>query len=143
MPSCFDVPFNHGLYIFSSSDNSILISILACFRVWAFGASNDGPGITQRYQGLMKDSSKLPLFDLRKLNASFPVNFVPNNTVDILVVGASNDFIVDAEGLAETAKFYNVQPVCVEGIAHDMMLDYSWDKGAGIILSWLEKLTPR
>ncbi|XP_015691421.2 uncharacterized protein LOC102713353 [Oryza brachyantha] len=98
--------------------------------------------LVQRYQGLMKDSSKLPLFDLRKLNASLPVTSVPDKTVDILVVGASNDFIVDAEGLAETAKFYNVQPVSVEGIAHDMMLDFSWDKGAGIILSWLEKLTP-
>uniref|UniRef100_A0A0D9W473 AB hydrolase-1 domain-containing protein n=1 Tax=Leersia perrieri TaxID=77586 RepID=A0A0D9W473_9ORYZ len=99
--------------------------------------------LVQRYQGLMKDSSKLPLFDLRKLNASLPVASVPNNTIDILVVGASNDLIVDAEGLSETARFYNVRPVCVEGIAHDMMLDCSWDKGAGIILSWLEKLTPR
>ncbi|KAF2933661.1 uncharacterized protein [Oryza sativa Japonica Group] len=99
--------------------------------------------LVQRYQGLMKDSSKLPLFDLRKLNASLPVASVPNNTVNILVVGASSDFIVDAEGLSETARFYNVQPVCIEGIAHDMMLDCSWDKGAGIILSWLEKLTPR
>lgn len=42
----------------------------------------------------MKDSSKLPLFDLRKLNASLPVASVPNNTVNILVVGASSDFIV-------------------------------------------------
>ncbi|KAF0931897.1 hypothetical protein E2562_007089, partial [Oryza meyeriana var. granulata] len=50
--------------------------------------------LVQRYQGLMKDSSKLPLFDLRKLNASLPVASVPNNAVDILVVGASNDFIV-------------------------------------------------
>uniref|UniRef100_A0A0E0GZS6 AB hydrolase-1 domain-containing protein n=1 Tax=Oryza nivara TaxID=4536 RepID=A0A0E0GZS6_ORYNI len=99
--------------------------------------------LVQRYQGLMRDSSKLPLFDLRKLNASLPVASVPNNTVNILVVGASIDFIVDAEGLSETARFYNVQPVCIEGIAHDMMLDCSWDKGAGIILSWLEKLTPR
>ncbi|KAL5214355.1 hypothetical protein ABZP36_003507 [Zizania latifolia] len=100
-------------------------------------------GLVERYQRLMKDSSKLPLFDLRKLNASLPVASVPNNTVDILVMGASNDFIVDAEGLSETARFYNVEPVSVKGIAHDMMLDCSWDKGAGIILSWLEKLTPR
>lgn len=50
--------------------------------------------ISWRYQGLMKDSSKLPLFDLRKLNASLPVASVPNNTVNILVVGASSDFIV-------------------------------------------------
>lgn len=95
-----------------------------------------------RYQALMKESSKLPLFDLRKLNAALPVPSVPDNTTEILVMGASNDFIVDSEGLSETSRFYGVQPVCVEGVAHDMMLDCSWEKGAEIILTWLEKLTP-
>ncbi|KAL6652735.1 hypothetical protein ACP70R_011660 [Stipagrostis hirtigluma subsp. patula] len=47
-----------------------------------------------RYQSLMKESSKLPLFDLRKLNASLPVSSVPDNTTEILVMGAGNDFIV-------------------------------------------------
>jgi hypothetical protein len=45
----------------------------------------------------MKESSKLPLFDLRKLNASLPVPSVPDNTTEILVMGASNDFIVVSE----------------------------------------------
>lgn len=95
-----------------------------------------------RYQALMKESSKLPLFDLRKLNASLPVPSVPESTTEILVMGASNDFIVDSEGLSETSRFYKVQPVCVEGVAHDLMLDCSWEKGAEIILTWLEKVTP-
>jgi len=95
-----------------------------------------------RYQALMKESSKLPLFDLRKLNAALPVPSVPNNTTEVLVVGAINDFTVDSEGLSETSRFYGVQPVCVEGVAHDMMLDCSWEKGAEIILTWLEKLKP-
>ncbi|XP_039820425.1 uncharacterized protein LOC120682533 isoform X3 [Panicum virgatum] len=81
-----------------------------------------------RYQALMKESSKLPS--------------VPNNTTEVLVVGAINDFTVDSEGLSETSRFYGVQPVCVEGVAHDMMLDCSWEKGAEIILTWLEKLKP-
>ncbi|OAY65859.1 hypothetical protein ACMD2_11209 [Ananas comosus] len=93
-----------------------------------------------RYQELMKESSKLPLFDLKKLNASLPVPSIPRNSVDLLIMGASNDFIVDAEGLTETAKFYQVEPVCVEGLAHDLMLDYGWEKGAQIILSWLNNL---
>jgi hypothetical protein len=45
----------------------------------------------------MKESSKLPLFDLRKLNAALPVPSVPNNTTEVLVVGAINDFIVVSE----------------------------------------------
>jgi hypothetical protein len=45
----------------------------------------------------MKESSKLPLFDLRKLNASLPVPSVPESTTEILVMGATNDFIVVSE----------------------------------------------
>ncbi|XP_061348525.1 uncharacterized protein LOC133293915 isoform X1 [Gastrolobium bilobum] len=96
--------------------------------------------VVKRYQELMKESSRMPLFDLRKLNASLPVPSVPNCPIEILVLGANDDFIVDAEGLKETAKFYGVSPVCVEAVAHDMMLDISWEKGAKVILSWLNGL---
>lgn len=46
------------------------------------------------YQELMRESSRMPLFDLRKLNASLPVPSVPKSCMEILVVGASDDFIV-------------------------------------------------
>ncbi|KAK2986799.1 hypothetical protein RJ640_011024, partial [Escallonia rubra] len=93
-----------------------------------------------RYQKLMTESSRMPLFDLRKLNASLPVPSVPSSSFKILVLGATDDFIVDAEGLGETGRFYSVPPVCLEGVAHDMMLDCSWEKGANVILSWLNSL---
>ncbi|KAL2329503.1 hypothetical protein Fmac_017084 [Flemingia macrophylla] len=96
--------------------------------------------VVKRYQELMKESSRMPLFDLRKLNASLPVPSGPNNPAEILVMGAKDDFIVDEEGLRETAKFYGVSPICVEAIAHDMMLDVSWEKGAEVILSWVNGL---
>ncbi|KAJ4781745.1 Alpha/beta-Hydrolases superfamily protein [Rhynchospora pubera] len=93
-----------------------------------------------RYQELMKGSLKIPLFDLKKLNASLPVPSIQKGSVEILVLGANSDFIVDMEGLYETAKFYDVEPLCVEGVAHDMMLDSAWDKGAQIILEWIRNL---
>ncbi|KAJ9564435.1 hypothetical protein OSB04_000401 [Centaurea solstitialis] len=93
-----------------------------------------------RYQELMKESSRMPLFDLRKLNASLPVASVPNPSTKVFVMGAADDFIVDAKGLEETGSFYGVQPVCVEGVAHDMMLDSSWEKGAEQILSWIKRV---
>ncbi|XP_047951525.1 uncharacterized protein LOC125196902, partial [Salvia hispanica] len=93
-----------------------------------------------RYQKLMTESSSKPLFDLRKLNASLPVPPVKDHSMKILALGANDDFIVDAEGLRETGRFYGVSPVCVEGVAHDMMLDYSWEKGAHVIQSWLNAL---
>lgn len=96
--------------------------------------------LVQWYQELMKESSRLPLFDLRKLNASLPVPSVPESSIQVLVVGAKDDFIVDAEGLNETGRFYGVSPVSVAGVAHDMMLDCSWEKGASVILSWLNTL---
>ncbi|XP_071695937.1 uncharacterized protein [Rutidosis leptorrhynchoides] len=93
-----------------------------------------------RYQELMTESSRMPLFDLKKLNASLPVARVVNPSTQVLVMGAADDFIVDAKGLEETGSFYGVQPVCVEGVAHDMMLDSSWEKGANLIMSWIKSL---
>ncbi|KAJ3692374.1 hypothetical protein LUZ60_012724 [Juncus effusus] len=93
-----------------------------------------------KYQELMKESSKLPLFDLRKLNASLPMPKIKNNSINLLVMGASNDFIVDEEGLKETAKFYDVEAIFVHDVAHDMMIDFEWKKGAQIILSWIQNL---
>lgn len=92
----------------------------------------------ERYQELLKNSSSVPLFDLRKLNAALPVPLPPEHAPPVLVMGATDDFIVDVQGLNETAEFYNVSPVIVEGVAHDMMLDISWKKGSRAILSWLE-----
>ncbi|XP_011097184.1 uncharacterized protein LOC105176160 [Sesamum indicum] len=93
-----------------------------------------------RYQKLMTESSRMPLFDLRKLSASLPVPPMKDSSIKILVVGANDDFIVDAKGLSETGSFYGVSPVCIEGVAHDIMLDCSWEKGAEVILSWLTGL---
>ncbi|KAJ1391430.1 Alpha/Beta hydrolase fold [Sesbania bispinosa] len=125
---------NSGLvwrYLFSNP--------IAAFKETFFSATMEDH-VVKRYQELMKESSRMPLFDLRKLNASLPVPSVPNLPLEVLVLGASNDFIVDEEGLKETAKFYGVSPICVEGVAHDMMLDTSWEKGAEVILSWLNGL---
>lgn len=42
----------------------------------------------------MTESSRLPLFDLRKLNASLPVPVARDPSLQILVLGANDDFIV-------------------------------------------------
>ncbi|KAL3527044.1 hypothetical protein ACH5RR_011700 [Cinchona calisaya] len=92
------------------------------------------------YQKLMTESSRMPLFDLRNLNASLPVPSVTNSSLKVFVLGANDDFIVDMEGLHETGRFYGVSPVRLEGVAHDMMLDCSWEKGAEVLISWLRGL---
>ncbi|KAM3760347.1 hypothetical protein ACB098_01G186400 [Castanea mollissima] len=105
-----------------------------------FFSSTMDDQLVLRYQELMRESSRMPLFDLRKLNASLPVTSIPKGSVELLVLGANDDFIVDAEGLRETGRFYGVSPVNVERVAHDVMLDCSWEKGAKVILSWLTAL---
>ena len=54
-----------------------------------------------------------------------------------LVVGAIDDFIVDREGVEETAKFFGVEPVFVDS-PHDIMLTNKWKNGADAIESWLK-----
>lgn len=49
---------------------------------------------TLSYQKLMTESSRMPLFDLRKLNSSLPVPSVKDSSLKIHVVGAEDDFIV-------------------------------------------------
>ncbi|KAK1357503.1 AB hydrolase-1 domain-containing protein [Heracleum sosnowskyi] len=113
-------------------------SLPLCRETFFSAAMEDN--LVLRYQKLMTESSRLPLFDLRKLNASLPVPAVRDPSLQILVLGANDDFIVDAKGISETGIFYGVEPVCIEGVAHDMMLDTSWEKGAEYILQWLSEL---
>lgn len=42
----------------------------------------------------MKESSRMPLFDLKKLNASLPVPKPIESSTKVVVVGAKDDFIV-------------------------------------------------
>ena len=54
-----------------------------------------------------------------------------------LVVGATDDFIVDWVGVEETAKYFAVEPTIVNS-PHDVMLGSRWRNGADTILRWLE-----
>ncbi|XP_068636824.1 uncharacterized protein [Aristolochia californica] len=122
----------------SLAAKAFAISLPLCKETFFSPGMEDN--IVKRYQELMKGSSKVPLFDLKKLNVSLPSPSVPGDFIELLVLGASDDFIVDVEGLNETARHYGVPPVCIDGVAHDMMLDVSWKKGAQVILSWLNSL---
>jgi hypothetical protein len=47
---------------------------------------------------------------------------------------------VDEEGVKETAKFFNVDPVFLEGMYHDVMLGPRWTQAAGTISDWLDSI---
>eukprot|EP00569_Conticribra_weissflogii_P005105 CAMPEP_0171344530 /NCGR_PEP_ID=MMETSP0878-20121228/19577_1 /TAXON_ID=67004 /ORGANISM="Thalassiosira weissflogii, Strain CCMP1336" /LENGTH=404 /DNA_ID=CAMNT_0011847739 /DNA_START=21 /DNA_END=1235 /DNA_ORIENTATION=+ len=54
-----------------------------------------------------------------------------------LVLGGSADFIVDRDAIEETAKFFAVRPVVVDGAVHDVMLAKSWETVAREVEYWL------
>lgn len=61
-------------------------------------------------------SSKLPTqFMKKETGLSAFVNYLP----DALVVGAKNDFLVDAQGVEETANWFGVEPIFVDS-PHDV-----------------------
>ncbi|CAI5945695.1 unnamed protein product [Closterium sp. NIES-64] len=91
----------------------------------------------KRYQALLSDSSKLPLFDLRLLNASLPVAMPPAYCPPVMVLGAADDVIVDDQGVKETAEFFSTEAVVLPGMPHDIMLDLGWKDAANSMLQWL------
>jgi len=115
----------------------------------AEGDNGDNLGVTdediERYQGNFRRDvdATINLGDLAKKlpsacaenngRASFASYLPPS-----LVVGATGDFIVDKEGVEETASFFDVDPVFVDS-PHDVMLTNKWQNGADALLDWLER----
>jgi len=57
-----------------------------------------------------------------------------------LVLGAEKDFIVDADALAEAARFFDTKAVTVKGAVHDVMLAQCWNDVAKEIERWLSDI---
>ena len=55
-----------------------------------------------------------------------------------LVIGAGKDYILDEEGVKETAKYLGVEPVIIKDLYHDVMLGPKWQQSADEIKKWLD-----
>jgi alpha-beta hydrolase superfamily lysophospholipase len=56
------------------------------------------------------------------------------------VLGAEKDFIVDAEGVCETAAYLGVEPVIIPGAYHDVMLGSMAKTTSRVIFEWIQKI---
>jgi len=56
-----------------------------------------------------------------------------------LVLGAERDFVVDREGVVETAAFLGTAPVVLSGLPHDVMLCGEWRVAADEVLAWIAR----
>ena len=105
----------------------------------------------ERYQSYFaRDSvATIDLFDLAKILPSSRTN--PDGVADFLersshvppcfVMGASDDYIVDREGLEETARYFGLEEPLVVNSPHDVMLGKRWENGAKALQEWLEQQT--
>uniref|UniRef100_A0A7S2UVZ8 AB hydrolase-1 domain-containing protein n=1 Tax=Fibrocapsa japonica TaxID=94617 RepID=A0A7S2UVZ8_9STRA len=101
----------------------------------------------KRYVSYFEQDSHVTL-DVRQLNSVVPSKSSDENgkstfldtAPPLFVLGAENDYIVDVEGLKETATFLDVQGEFLRGAYHDVMLGPQWKAGAERVLSWLGRL---
>jgi pimeloyl-ACP methyl ester carboxylesterase len=84
-------------------------------------------------------SCNVRLLDLKAMNASLPIPR-PSADLRVFVVGGEEDFVVDVEGLRETAAWGNTEAVVLKRTAHDVMLDTRWEGGARALEGWMETL---
>jgi len=58
-----------------------------------------------------------------------------------LIVGAKHDFIVDREGVQETARYFGMDGAyTMVDSPHDVMLGRNWGEGADVLMGWLERI---
>lgn len=60
-------------------------------------------------------------------------------TTPLLVLGGSADRTATPADVAFTAHRYGVEPVSLDGLPHDLMLDRGWERAASYIADWLDQ----
>ena len=97
----------------------------------------------KRYQGYFERDT-VATIDLLDLSKNLPDKTAVNGKAPgidsfppCLVMGATDDFIVDREGLDETATYFDCQPPLLVDSPHDVMLGNKWKNGAAAIHEWI------
>ena len=76
--------------------------------------------------------------NLPKSSTSLPSSSSSSSAPVVLVCGATRDFLVDQQGVEETAKYFGVYPPTMIDSPHDVMIGRNWEKGASVIYNWLQ-----
>ena len=87
----------------------------------------------------VQSESYLAFLDMLALDRPKPVPV----DVPVLVLGAGEDPIFTRNDVAATAKAWGTEPVMVEGIGHDVMLDAGWEQVADQLSDWVLSSSPR
>lgn len=105
------------------------------------GVSNED---IARYQGYFARDTEA-IIDIRDLLKHLPSKNAVNGKaphVDkfppCLVIGAERDFIVDREGVLETATYFGVDEPTFVDSPHDVMLGRNWENTASAVNEWVQ-----
>jgi pimeloyl-ACP methyl ester carboxylesterase len=79
-------------------------------------------------------AKKLPSLKTTEGKATFVGSLPP-----CLVLGAKDDFIVDREGVEETAAYFGLQEPLIVDSPHDVMLGRKWTNAANALDQWLKE----
>lgn len=60
----------------------------------------------------------------------------------VLVVGSHDDRIVRPADVERTASMYGTDPVWLDGMGHDLMLDAGWRRALDTVLDWVDSRVP-
>ena len=117
-----------------------------------FGGTEDTNGVTDediaRYQSYFGRDT-VATIDLGDLAKNLPSALADKDTgrapfVDqlppVFVIGASEDFIVDKEGVEETARYMGLEEPLIVVSPHNVMLGRRWNNGADAILDFVQKV---
>ena len=89
------------------------------------------------HMGQIAESCNVRLLDLKALDDVLPIPAPKAGSVPVCVMGGRDDFVVDVEGLEETAEWGRTEAIVMEDAAHDLMLDTRWERAAAALDGWM------
>jgi pimeloyl-ACP methyl ester carboxylesterase len=123
-----------------------------CRDLFFGGTEDNDNGISdediERYQSYFQRDT-VATIDLGDLAKQLPSALADKETgrapfVDslppVFVIGASEDFIVDREGVDETARYMGLDEPLIVDSPHDVMIGRRWKNGADAILEFVDAL---
>jgi pimeloyl-ACP methyl ester carboxylesterase len=86
----------------------------------------------QSYVSRMGKESPLVQYELLRRRTIGPIS------APTLVIGATRDALVPPSDVQRTAARLGVQPIWLDNIGHDVMLDAQWSLALDVMLDWLD-----
>lgn len=97
----------------------------------------------QRYHHMLRSGRQLLPATFKELQAFLPTvdkcsEACKQLTVPIAVMVAGNDTLIMPHQIQASAQYFDVKPITLPGVAHDVMLDTRWEIAAEALDEWLQ-----